>query len=134
LACNPTISNQLVTSRGQAMRYIAENHVFHRDQIKGKLAIASSPFTSPPISGHRHIAMLYWLDYQLQEPLLGLPECRDNHACRNSAIIPKIAERYVKRHMSIVHRTSIERESSCNWAPVCFTLGRSTLGYLTCTR
>jgi hypothetical protein len=82
LACNPAIGDQSITSRRQAMRHISENHVFYREQIKGKLAIASSPihistylWTSP----HRHALLAVcaqWVDqdYQLQKALLGLPE------------------------------------------------------------
>ncbi|KAG4271697.1 hypothetical protein FPRO04_14660 [Fusarium proliferatum] len=93
LACNPTIGDQLITSRRQAMRHIAENHVFYRDQLKGKLAIASSPIhisTDLWTSPHRHALLAVcaqWVDqdYQLQKALLGLPECRGNHSGERQA-------------------------------------------------
>jgi hypothetical protein len=55
------LEQQLRIISKTAMRHIAGSHVLYRDQINGKLTIASCLFTSPPISGHRHIAMLYWL-------------------------------------------------------------------------
>ncbi|KAL6406105.1 putative AC9 transposase [Ilyonectria robusta] len=78
LACNPTIGDQLIMSRRQAMRHIAENH------------------TSP----HRHALLAVcaqWVDqdYQLQKALLGLPECRDNHSGERQAdLIMSILETF----------------------------------------
>ncbi|KAG7407990.1 putative AC transposase [Fusarium oxysporum f. sp. raphani] len=103
LACNPTIGDQLITSRRQAMRHIAENHVFYRDQIKDKLAIASSPIhisTDLWTSPHRHALLAVcaqWVDqdYQLQKALLGLPECRGSHSGERQAdLIMSILETF----------------------------------------
>ncbi|KAJ3455498.1 hypothetical protein MRS44_016980 [Fusarium solani] len=103
LACNLTIGDQLITFRRQAMRHIAENHVFYRDQIKDKLAIASSPIhisTDLWTSPHRHALLAVcaqWVDqdYQLQKALLGLPECRDNHSGERQAdLIMSILETF----------------------------------------
>ncbi|KAJ3453361.1 hypothetical protein MRS44_017608 [Fusarium solani] len=103
LACNPTIGDQLITSRRQAMRHIAENHVFYRDQIKDKLAIASSPIhisTDLWTSPHRHALLAVcaqWVDqdYELQKALLGLPECRGNHSGERQAnLIMNILETF----------------------------------------
>ncbi|ENH65032.1 Putative AC9 transposase [Fusarium oxysporum f. sp. cubense race 1] len=75
------------------MRHIAENHVFYRDQIKDKLAIASSPIhisTDLWTSPHRHALLAVcaqWVDqdYQLQKALLGLPECHGSHSGERQA-------------------------------------------------
>ncbi|RKK11155.1 hypothetical protein BFJ67_g18154, partial [Fusarium oxysporum f. sp. cepae] len=63
------------------------------DQLKGKLAIASSPIhisTDLWTSPHRHALLAVcaqWVDqdYQLQKALLGLPECRGNHSGERQA-------------------------------------------------
>ncbi|KAK2686790.1 hypothetical protein QWA68_014948 [Fusarium oxysporum] len=103
LACNPTIGDHLITSRRQAMRHIAENHVFYGDQIKDKLAIASSPIhisTDLWTSPHRHALLAVcaqWVDqdYQLQKALLGLPECRGSHSGERQAdLIMSILETF----------------------------------------
>jgi hypothetical protein len=93
LACNPAIGDQLITSRRLAMRHIAANYAFYRDQIKDKLAVASSPIhisTDLWTSPHRHALLAVcaqWVDqdYQLQKALLELPECRDNHSGERQA-------------------------------------------------
>jgi hypothetical protein len=97
------LGDQLITSRRQAMRHIAENHVFYRDQIKDKLAIASSPIhisTDLWTSPHRHALLAVcaqWVDqdYQLQKALLGLPECRGSHSGERQAdLIMSILETF----------------------------------------
>lgn len=99
----PTIGDRLITSTRQAMRHLAENHVFYRDQIKDKLAIASSPIhisTDLWTSPHRHNLLAVcaqWVDqdHQLPEALLGLPECRDNHSGERQAdLIMSILETF----------------------------------------
>jgi hypothetical protein len=103
LACNPTIGDQLNTSRRQAMRHVAENHVFYRDQVKGKLAIASSLIyisTDLWTSPHCHALLAVCAqrvdqDYQLQKALLGLPECRGSHSGERQAdLIMSILETF----------------------------------------
>ncbi|KFA54527.1 hypothetical protein S40293_09905 [Stachybotrys chartarum IBT 40293] len=74
-----------------------------RDQIKDKLAIASSPIhisTDLWTSPHRHALLAVcaqWVDQddQLQKALLRLPECRDNHSGeRQAGLIMSILETF----------------------------------------
>ncbi len=93
LVCNPTISDQLISSRQQLMRYIAANHGLYAEQIKDSLATASSLihissdlWTSP----HRHAMLAICAQcvdkgYRLEKALLGLPECRDTHSGERQA-------------------------------------------------
>lgn len=103
LACNPAISDQLITSRRTAMSHIAANYGLYTEQIKDSLAATSSPihissdlWTSP----HHHTMLAVcaqWVDkdYRLQKALLGLPECRDTHSGgRQSDLIMNTLERF----------------------------------------
>jgi hypothetical protein len=80
LACNPHISDKLITSRRKGVQAIVANYDLYSNQIKSSLATACSPIhiaTDRWTSPHRH-AMLavcaQWVDkdYKLQKALLGL--------------------------------------------------------------
>jgi hypothetical protein len=103
LACNPHISDKLITSRRKAVRAIVANYDLYSNQIKSSLATACSPIhiaTDLWTSPHRH-AMLavcaQWVDkdYKLQKALLGLPECRYNHTGEQQAkLILEVLEKF----------------------------------------
>lgn len=93
LACNPAIEDLLITSRRTVVWYIASNYNLYRAQIRESLSTAITPihissdlWTSP----HRHALFAVctqWVDcdYQLQNALLALPECRFNHSGHKQA-------------------------------------------------
>jgi hypothetical protein len=103
LACNPHISDKLITSRRKGVQAIVANYDLYSNQIKSSLATACSPIhiaTDLWTSPHRH-AMLavcaQWVDkdYKLQKALLGLPECRYNHAGEQQAkLILEVLEKF----------------------------------------
>lgn len=88
LACNPYITDSLITLRRTMVRYIAANYEFYSCEIKERLIAASSPIhisTDLWTSPHRHSLLAVcaqWVDkdYKLRKALLSLPECAESHS------------------------------------------------------
>lgn len=122
LACNPAISDGLITSRRTAMRYVSANYRLYAAQLAESLQsavsmihLSSDLWTSP----HRHgmlAVCAQWVDqdYTLQKALLGLLECRNDHSGASQAgLIADVLARFEIRRVGYHTGDNASSNNTC---------------------